>query len=145
TAAPSAARVLPAHLESNFINPAYNGAQAVSCLRTLGAGGSGRSGGDEDFTGEDILAEIERATPAVGIVTVAPEIDGGLELVRLLAARGHVVSLGHSAATYEEALEAIAAGARQVTHLFNRMPPLHHRAPGLAGAALQAEEVAAEI
>jgi len=55
------------------------------------------------------------------------------------------VSLGHSGATYDEALAAIAAGARQATHLFNRMPPLNHRSPGLAGAVLQAEEVAAEI
>ena len=55
------------------------------------------------------------------------------------------MSLGHSAATYDEALAAIAAGATQATHLFNRMPPLNHRAPGLAGAVLQAEEIAAEI
>jgi N-acetylglucosamine-6-phosphate deacetylase len=55
------------------------------------------------------------------------------------------VSLGHSGATYEQALAAIDAGARHATHLFNRMPPLGHRAPGLAGAVLQADEVAAEI
>ena len=81
----------------------------------------------------------------MGIVTVAPELAGGLDLIRWLAARGHYVSLGHSAATYDEALAGVAAGARQSTHLFNRMPPLHHRAPGLAGAVLQADEVAAEI
>ena len=74
--------------------------------------------------------EIERAAPDVGIVTLAPELDGGLDLIRWLAARGHRVSLGHSAATYDEALAAIAAGARHATHLFNRMPPLGHRAPG---------------
>ena len=66
--------------------------------------------------------EIERAAPDVGIVTIAPEIDGGLELVAWLASRGHRVSLGHSGATYDQALAAIAAGARQATHLFNRMP-----------------------
>ncbi|HEV2983318.1 MAG TPA: amidohydrolase family protein, partial [Vicinamibacterales bacterium] len=55
------------------------------------------------------------------------------------------VSLGHSGATYEEALAAIGAGARQATHLFNRMPPIHHRAPGLVGAVLQRDELAAEI
>ena len=55
------------------------------------------------------------------------------------------MSLGHSAATYDEALSAIATGARQATHLFNRMPPLGHRAPGLVGAVLQAEDVTAEL
>jgi N-acetylglucosamine-6-phosphate deacetylase len=146
-----AARVLPAHLESNFINPEYAGAQPPACLRTpraaLRSGGSGRSGasGGSDFDASDILAEIERAAPDVGIVTLAPELDGGIDLVRWLSARGHRVSLGHSAATYEQALDAIAAGARHATHLFNRMPPLGHRAPGLAGAVLQAEDVAAEI
>lgn len=78
-------------------------------------------------------------------MTLASELDGGLDLIRWLAARGHRVSLGHSAATYDEASEAIAAGASHATHLFNRMPPLGHRAPGLAGAVLQTEEVAAEI
>jgi N-acetylglucosamine-6-phosphate deacetylase len=78
-------------------------------------------------------------------VTLAPELDGGLELVRWLVARGHRVSVGHSGATYEEGLEAVGAGARHATHLFNRMPPLAHRAPGLAGAILQSEEIAAEI
>jgi N-acetylglucosamine-6-phosphate deacetylase len=53
--------------------------------------------------------------------------------------------MGHSGATFDEALAAISAGARHATHLFNRMPPLHHRAPGLVGAVLQADEVAAEI
>jgi N-acetylglucosamine-6-phosphate deacetylase len=147
--APRAARVLPAHLESNFINPEYAGAQPSACLRSpraaLEIDTAGRAGGRQDFDAPDILAEIERAAPDVGIVTIAPELDGGLDLVRWLTARGHHVSLGHSAATYDEAVAAIGAGARQATHLFNRMPPLGHRAPGLAGAVLQADEVAAEI
>jgi N-acetylglucosamine-6-phosphate deacetylase len=144
-----AARVLPAHLESNFINPEYNGAQPIGCLRSPRGSRSrtaaGEASAEHDFTADDILAEIERATPDVGIVTLAPELEGGVDLVRQLTARGHRVSLGHSGATYEEALEAVAAGARQATHLFNRMPPLHHRAPGLAGAVLQADDLAAEI
>ena len=145
------ARVLPAHLESNFINAEYSGAQPAACLRSPRAalGSEGRSAkasaGRQDFAATDILAEIERATPDVGIVTLAPELDGGVDLVKWLASRGHRVSLGHSGATYDQALDAIAAGARQATHLFNRMPPLAHRAPGLAGAVLQAEEIAAEI
>ncbi len=142
-----AARVLPAHLESNFLNPEYRGAQPAGCLRTAreALDGTGRAGGAGTFTGADILREIERAAPDVGIVTIAPEIDGGLDLIPWLVSRGHRVSLGHSGATYDEALAAIAAGARQATHLFNRMPALGHRGPGLAGAVLQADEVAAEI
>jgi N-acetylglucosamine-6-phosphate deacetylase len=81
----------------------------------------------------------------VRIVTLAPELPGGLDLVTRLAAAGHRVSLGHSAATFEEGMAAIAAGARHATHLFNRMPPLTHRAPGLAGAVLAAPEVTCEI
>jgi N-acetylglucosamine-6-phosphate deacetylase len=150
TRAPRAARVLPAHLESNFINPEYRGAQPTGCLRSpLGALGTpGESGGPGEpggFSASDIVREIERAAPDVGIVTLAPELAGGLDLVRWLVGHGHRVSLGHSAATYDEAQAAIAAGASQATHLFNRMPPLHQRSPGLAGAVLQTDEVAAEL
>jgi N-acetylglucosamine-6-phosphate deacetylase len=81
----------------------------------------------------------------VGIVTLAPELDGALDLIRHLVSNGHRVSLGHSAATLEQARAAIAAGARHATHLFNRMPPLNHRAPGLVGAVLTSADVAAEI
>jgi N-acetylglucosamine-6-phosphate deacetylase len=140
---PSAARVLPAHLESNFINAEYKGAQPAACLRAPRSAKALAEG--SDFSAQDILDEIARAEPDVGIVTLAPELDGGLDLVTALTARGHRVSLGHSAATFDEAMAAIAAGATQATHLFNRMPPLHHRSPGLAGAVLQAEEIAAEI
>jgi N-acetylglucosamine-6-phosphate deacetylase len=196
TPSAGSARVLPAHLESNFVNPEYRGAQPAACLRSPRAalaGVSGRSGeagatgetrlrptraedmgirgegsasvrpgggapapvekswpgseaeAGEDFEASDILDEITRATPDVGIVTLAPELDNGPDLIKWLASRGHRVSLGHSAATYEEAQAGIAAGALQATHLFNRMPPLNHRAPGLVGAILESEAIAAEI
>src|SRR3970282_2267061 len=74
-----------------------------------------------------------------------PAPDGRSALVGWAPPRGLRVSLGHSAATFEQGLEAIAAGARHATHLFNRMPPLGHRAPGLAGAVLHSEEIAAEL
>jgi N-acetylglucosamine-6-phosphate deacetylase len=141
------ARILPAHLESNFINAEYAGAQPRGCLRVPADAFGPQSAAtmDEGFTAADVLAEITRAMPDVGIVTLAPELEGGLDLVAWLAARGRRVSLGHSAATYEQALAAIAAGALHATHLFNRMPALHHRAPGLVGAVLEADEVAAEL
>lgn len=145
-----AARVLPAHLESNFISPQYRGAQPLECLRVPpppGREGSqtSRAGPARDYSGADILAVVAAARPAVAILTMAPELPGGIDLVRALAASGHRVSLGHSGASFEEGLAAIEAGARHATHLFNRMPPLHHRSPGLAGAVLTREEVDAEV
>ena len=104
------------------------GARRWAGWRRAGRRQSG--GAAETFDGADILREIERAAPDVGIVTLAPELEGGLDLIAWLTSRGHRVSLGHSGATYEQALAAIAAGARHATHLFNRMPPLDHRAPG---------------
>ena len=135
----SGARVLPAHLESNFINPEFKGAQPLECLRLP------RGGREGEFTGAEILSEIAAARTEVGIVTVAPEIDGALDLIRDLASHGHHISLGHSGASYEEALAGIDAGARQATHLFNRMTPIGHRQPGLAAAVLDHEAVTAEI
>ena len=134
-----AARVLPAHLESNFISPEYKGAQPLECLRLP----HGKVEGD--FSGADILEVIAAARSEVGIVTIAPELDGAIDLIRDLAAHGHHISLGHSGASYEEALAGIGAGARQATHLFNRMTPLNHRQPGLAAAVLDRDEITTEV
>jgi N-acetylglucosamine-6-phosphate deacetylase len=140
---PRSARVLPAHLESNFINPAYRGAQPAACLRTPAQ--DAQDGISGRFNADDILREIARAGGDVGIVTLAPELDGGMDLIGWLTKRGLRVSLGHSGATYEQALAAIADGARRATHLFNCMPPLHHRTPTLPTAILDSHEVAAEV
>jgi N-acetylglucosamine-6-phosphate deacetylase len=147
------ARVLPMHLESNFINPEYCGAQPAECLRlpgpadrrSLGGGGYGPLDRDGDFSARDILDVIAAARPDVGIVTLAPELPGAIDLIRALVSAGHRVSLGHSGASLDEAMAAIDAGARHATHLFNRMAPITHRAPGVAGAVLARHEVAAEL
>ena len=83
-------------------------------------------------------AFVEGWSPASGVrlVTLAPELPGALELIAVLAARGIVVSIGHTAATAAEARAGFDAGARFVTHLFNAMPGLDHREPGPVGAAL---------
>lgn len=75
-------------------------------------------------------------SPVIRLVTVAPELPGALELIRILRARGIAVSLGHSGASAEVAGRARDAGAALVTHIFNAMAPLLHRAPGIAGLAL---------
>jgi len=134
-----AARVLPAHLESNFINPEYRGAQPLECLRLASGGAEG------EYTGADILTAIAEHRADVGIVTLAPEMPGGMDLVEQLLRAGHRVSIGHSGATFEQAVAAIDAGARHATHLFNRMTPMMHRSPGVAGAVLAREEICAEL
>jgi N-acetylglucosamine-6-phosphate deacetylase len=178
------ARVLPAHLESNFIAAEYRGAQPLACLRkppadprawVTGRGtgvaplsrpddsshlGRGQVSPDPGatpvprpvaddgaigYTAEDLLATIGAHRSDIGIVTMASEIEGGLELLGALCAAGVRVSLGHSGARYEEAVAAIDAGARHATHLFNRMRPMTSRDPGLTGAVLASGEVAAEL
>ena len=154
--APQSARVLPAHLESNFINPAWRGAQPPRCLRLPPMGADRlRSGGtsvlpasetaEGDFSAANILAVIARHGAATGIITLAPELPGGMDLVRRFVAAGHRVSIGHTGATYDEARAAIAAGVRHATHLFNRMSSPTSRSPGVVGAVLESEAVAAEI
>jgi N-acetylglucosamine-6-phosphate deacetylase len=132
--------VLPAHLESNFINPDYHGAQPKSCLRLPNADRV-----EGNFSGRDILDVIQSRAADVGIVTVAPEMDGVLELIPALVRRGQRVSLGHSGADFDRSVAAIDAGARHATHLFNRMTSITHRAPGLAGAVLSHEAITAEL
>jgi len=144
---PGSARVLPAHLESNFINPEFRGAQPIECIRTAvqAFAGGDRQADDSGFGAREILDVIEAHRADVGIVTLAPEMPGGLDLVKRLVAAGHRVSIGHSGASFEEANDAIDAGVRHATHLFNRMSPMQHRAPGVTGAALAREEVCAEL
>jgi N-acetylglucosamine-6-phosphate deacetylase len=142
---PGHAAVHPAHLESNFINPDFRGAQPVDCIRLPNRDVRPGVKGDIAFSGQEILDEIARARGEVGILTIAPELEGTLDLIRALTSAGHIVSLGHSGATFEQGLAGVEAGARHATHLFNRMPPFSHRAPGLIGAIFERQEICAEI
>jgi len=91
------------------------------------------------------LAWLQALPDIVRVVTLAPEAPGAIDAIVHLCARGVLVSLGHSTANYETALAAIDAGARLVTHCFNGMGPLHHRQPGLVGAALTDDRVAVSL
>lgn len=91
------------------------------------------------LTGEAVARAVLR------VVTIAPEGDGGLEAVAGLARLGVVVSIGHTDASTEVTRAAYAAGARSTTHLFNAMPPLHHRSPGPVGVALTEERAFVEL
>ncbi len=92
-------------------------------------------------------AELARwcARGPVVAVTLAPELPGGLDLVAALSAERVLVSAGHTDATVEQAHAGFDAGARTVTHLFNAMSPLHHRAPGVPGAALARSDVVVQL
>jgi N-acetylglucosamine-6-phosphate deacetylase len=90
-------------------------------------------------------SDLEPLLDGLRVVTIAPELPGALDLIRLLAARGVVVSLGHSAATAKQAEAGYAAGARSTTHLFNAMSGIDHHAPGLALAALLEDDTWAEL
>ncbi len=129
---PPKARVLGANLEGPALDPAHRGAHPVEYLldaRQVAAA----------------LATEPATWSEVRMMTVAPELEGGLDLVASLVAAGRIASLGHSGCSAEIADLAFDAGARSVTHLFNGMPPIHHRAPGLAGAAMTRREVFAEL
>jgi N-acetylglucosamine-6-phosphate deacetylase len=148
TGSGASARVLPAHLESNFINPDYRGAQPASCLRLPPALPDVQQAYRSDpgqYSGVQILSAISVSAADVGIVTLAPELPGGIDLIRSLVASGHRVSLGHSGADFDTAVAAIEAGASHATHLFNRMTPMAHRAPGLAVAVLAHAAVTPEL
>jgi len=113
------------HLEGPFLNPERKGAHVAAHLR---------------LPDPELVGRWSQDT-GVALVTLAPELPGALDLIRRLADRGVVVSLGHSSATADEATAGVDAGARWATHLFNTMPPLHHRDPGLAGVALTDERL----
>ncbi|KOP69162.1 N-acetylglucosamine-6-phosphate deacetylase [Bacillus sp. FJAT-18019] len=84
---------------------------------------------------------LERAGSALRMVTIAPELPGGMEMVSFLHGEGIVVAVAHSDATYEEAKEAFRLGASHITHCFNGMRPIHHRDPGVVVAAFEEPKV----
>ncbi len=114
-----AARVLGVHLEGPYINP-------------------GKLGAQPDFVRSGSMVELQQlhALAPIRLITLAPELPGNLDLIEPLIAAGFRVQLGHSLASYEDGVAALDRGASGFTHLFNAMSGLHHRTPGLAGAAL---------
>jgi N-acetylglucosamine-6-phosphate deacetylase len=119
------ARVLGVHLEGPYINPGKLGAQP-DYARDLSV---------------PELADLNALAP-IKLITLAPEMPGNIDAISALIAAGYTVQIGHSNATYEETRAAMDRGARGFTHLFNAMTGLHHRKPGVAGAALAHAEFA---
>lgn len=117
---PKGARILGAHLEGPFISKKFKGAQA-----------------EENILPADFEL-IKNFSDVIKIITVAPE-EIGFEFIERCLAENIIVSIGHSAATYEIATAAIEHGANHITHLFNAQSGLHHRKPGIVGAALDSD------
>ena len=125
------AEVVGVHLEGPFLSFAKKGAQNAEYLHEPDS---------------DMLARLQAAAEgSVRLVTVAPEEPGGIEFVRKATEMGITVSVGHTIADYDTAKAAFEAGACHATHLYNGMPPLHHRAPSVIGAAFDTPGVKAEL
>ncbi|WP_267420176.1 MULTISPECIES: N-acetylglucosamine-6-phosphate deacetylase [unclassified Curtobacterium] len=110
------------HLEGPWLSPARRGAHAAGLLHAP--------------TPAEVDGYLDAAAGTLRIVTLAPELPGALDAVARLTAAGVVVAIGHTDADADTVTRAVDAGARLVTHVFNGMPPLHHRAPGPVGVAL---------
>ncbi|HEX3249198.1 MAG TPA: N-acetylglucosamine-6-phosphate deacetylase [Pyrinomonadaceae bacterium] len=127
----SGARVLGVHYEGPFVNSSQCGALHV-----------------EHFKSYSSPADLDRLPVGenmVRMITLAPEVEGGVELVRELKRRGWVVSIGHTRATLDVLDQALAAGARHMTHFMNAMAPLHHRNPGPIAWGLAHEDVSIDM
>lgn len=130
--APNGARVLGLHYEGPFVNSLQCGALHQEYFKTY----SGSS---------DIECLALPSAAAVKVITLAPEIAGGVELVTELTRRGWVVSIGHTRADVTLLGQALDAGAKHMTHFMNAMSPLHHRNPGPIAWGLMQDEVSCDI
>jgi len=126
-----AAEILGVHLEGPYINPEKKGAQKEEDIKKCSI--------------EEFLAFNQASGNLIRLVTIAPEMPGAIELIRWLQQQDIIVSAGHTNATYQQMQEAIKAGLTHITHLFNAMRGLHHREPGVVGAALSEDGVTTEV
>ncbi|MBM7436782.1 N-acetylglucosamine-6-phosphate deacetylase [Streptomyces sp. HB132] len=119
------------HFEGPFISPCRKGAHSEGLLR--------------DPDPSEVRKLLDAARGSARMVTLATELPGGIESVRLLAEHGVIAAVGHTDATYEQTVEAIDAGATVATHLYNAMPVLGHRTPGPIAALLEDERITVEL
>ncbi len=132
---PGRAHVLGIHFEGPFLNPNRPGALNAGQLRSY------RERSDISL----FLSKAIREPGGKVMMTLAPEVEGGLELVKELYRSGIVVSIGHSQATFEICEAAFERGARHITHFPNALSPLHHREPGVLGWGLLRHEVTVDL
>ena len=125
------AEILGIHFEGPYLDMVYKGAQPEQYIVKP--------------TIEQFKHYQEAAKGQIKYITMATETDDDFALTRWLTENGVVVSIGHSAATYEQAVMAYAHGARSMTHVYNAMSPYHHRRPGLVGAAFRLRDLYGEL
>jgi len=123
--------ILGIHMEGPYLSPRKPGVNPVALMRPL------------DIA--EVEAMQEAAEGNIRLVSVAPDEDGGMTFIKGLREMGIVASIAHTDADYETILRAVEAGATYATHTYNGMRGLHHRAPGVVGAVLTADEVFAEL
>ena len=127
------ARVLGVHYEGPFVNNEQCGALHREYFRTF-----------KQVSDVDSLPTLNQSA-AVHLITLAPEIEGGIALISELTRRNWIISIGHTRATADVLDQALAAGARHMTHFMNAMAPLHHRAPGPVGWGLINDQVTCDL
>jgi N-acetylglucosamine-6-phosphate deacetylase len=127
------AHILGLHYEGPFVNSAQCGALHVEHFKSYSS--------PVDLAALAVPIGVE----AVRMITLAPEIEGGVELVGELKRHGWVISIGHTRATLDLLDQALAAGAQHMTHFMNAMSPLHHRSPGPIAWGLSRDEVTCDI
>ena len=125
------AQMLGIHFEGPYLDMEYKGAQPPEAIARA--------------TVEQFKRYQEAAEGMIKYITLAPEHDEDFALTRYCSQNGVVVSMGHSSATYEQALLGIANGATSMTHVYNGMTPYHHRKPGLVGTALRVRDIYGEV
>ena len=125
------AEILGVHFEGPYLDMEYKGAQPPEAIATAAV--------------EQFKMYQEAAEGLIKYITMAPEHDRNFALTRHCRETGVVVSMGHSSATYEQAMLGIAYGATSMTHVYNGMTPYHHRKPGLVGAAFRVRDIYGEI
>ena len=125
------AEILGIHLEGPYINSEKKGAQKEEDIKKVSM--------------EEFLEFNKASGNLIRLVTIAPEMPGAIDFIRWLHQQGIIVSVGHSNATYDQIQAGIQAGLSHVTHTFNAMRELHHREPGVVGAALTSPELTVEV
>jgi len=125
------AEILGLNIEGPFVSPEKKGAMIIGFMRKPNI--------------EEVEAIYKASEGKLRIMTIAPELENGIEVIKWLSSHSVIPSLGHTNATYDIAIKAFDSGAMLASHLFNAMRPIHHRDPGVIVAALDREDVYVEL